>query len=96
MPRARSVQSRRRRIRAVDIAVYTAAPVSASRPPYLAPPTALTLSHVPVARCRGADVHAAVPPDAAVYAVVPHRRPRFGEPRHVFPGRLPSVGEAPP
>jgi hypothetical protein len=24
------------------------------------------------------------------------RHPRFGEPRHVFPARLPGVGEAPP
>jgi hypothetical protein len=26
-----------------------------------------------------------VPPNAVVYAVVPRRRPRFGEPRHVSP-----------
>jgi hypothetical protein len=57
-PRTRSVRSRRRRILAVDAAVYTAAPMSASRPPYLAPSIALTLSHVPVACRRGADVHA--------------------------------------
>jgi hypothetical protein len=35
----------------------------------------------------------AVSPDAAVYAVVPRRRPRAGEPRHAFPDRLPCAGE---
>jgi hypothetical protein len=44
-------------------------------------------------RATDADVHVVVPPDAAVYVVVPHRRPHAGEPRHVFPGRLPCAGE---
>jgi hypothetical protein len=37
----------------------------------------------------------AVPPDAAVYAheLMPRRRLRAGEARHVFPGHLPCVGE---
>jgi hypothetical protein len=35
----------------------------------------------------------AVPPDATVYAVVPCRRPRAGEPRHAFPGHLPCAGK---
>jgi hypothetical protein len=39
-----------------------------------------------------ADVHVAVPPDATVYTVVPHRRPRAGEPCHTFPGPLPCAG----
>jgi hypothetical protein len=34
-----------------------------------------------------------VSPDAAVYAVVLCRRPRAGEPRHAFPGRLLCAGE---
>jgi hypothetical protein len=34
-----------------------------------------------------------VSPDAAVYAVVPRRRPRAGEPHHAFPGRLPCASE---
>jgi hypothetical protein len=31
--------------------------------------------------------------DAAVYAVVPCRHPRTGEPRHAFPGRLLCASE---
>jgi hypothetical protein len=34
-----------------------------------------------------------VSPDAAVYVVVPRRRPRTGEPRHAFLDRLPCAGE---
>jgi hypothetical protein len=71
-PRARPVRSQRRRIRAVDAAVYTAVPLAAGRR------------------------RAAVPPDAAIYAVVPHRRPRFGEPRHVSPAISRAPVRAPP
>jgi hypothetical protein len=44
-------------------------------------------------RAADADVHVAVPPDAAVYAVAPRCHPRAGEPHHAFPGHLSCVGE---
>jgi hypothetical protein len=55
-PRARPGRSHRRRVRAVDAAVYTAAPLAAGHR----------------------------------RAAVPRHRPHFGEPRHVFPCRLPT------
>jgi hypothetical protein len=56
-PHARPVRSRR--VSAVDAAVYSAAPVSASPPGYLAPSTALTLSPVTAAHRRSSPSHRA-------------------------------------
>jgi hypothetical protein len=62
MPRARPVRSRRRRIRAVDAAVYTAAPVSASPPPPVSRASdhanPLTRPHSSPLSHRAVDVHA--------------------------------------
>jgi hypothetical protein len=51
-----------------------------------------SLSEAVVARSEPCHRRRRPRPDATVYTVVPHRRPRAGEPCHTFPGPLPCAG----